>query len=130
MRLPWGVHNAGAGFEMEDLLAAADVLVTDYSSVMFDYAVLERPMVFFVQDLERYRDTLRGFYFDFEATAPGPLVRTTAQLVAVLRDHDELCRTTAERVAEFRRTFSPLDDGHAGERVVDALVERGVLPAS
>ena len=130
VRLPWGVHNAGTGFEMEDLLAAADVLVTDYSSVMFDYSVLERPMVFFVQDLERYRDTLRGFYFDFQATAPGPLVRTTAQLVAVLRDHDELCRTTAERVAEFRRTFSPLDDGHAGERVVDALVERGVLPAS
>ena len=128
VRLPWGVHNAGAGFEMEDLLAAADVLVTDYSSVMFDYAVLGRPMVFFVQDLERYRDSLRGFYFDFESTAPGPLVRTTAQLVAVLRDHEELCRSTADSVASFRRTFSPLDDGHAGDRVVDALVERGVLP--
>ena len=113
---------------MEDLLAAADVLVTDYSSVMFDYAVLGRPMVFFVQDLERYRDSLRGFYFDFESTAPGPLVRTTARLVAVLRDHEELCRSTADSVASFRRTFSPPDDGHAGDRVVDALVERGVLP--
>ncbi len=57
---------------MEDLLAAADVLVTDYSSVMFDYAVLERPMIFFVPDLEKYRDTLRGFYFDFEASRSGP----------------------------------------------------------
>jgi CDP-glycerol glycerophosphotransferase len=129
IRLPWGVHNAGAGFEMEDLLATADVLVTDYSSVMFDYAVLGRPMVFFVQDLERYRDSLRGFYLDFEATAPGPLVRTTAELVRVLRDHEELCRSTADSVAAFRERFSPLDDGHAGGRVVDALVERGVLPA-
>jgi CDP-glycerol glycerophosphotransferase len=126
VRLPWGVHDAGAGFEMEDLLATADVLVTDYSSVMFDFAVLERPMVFFVPDLERYRDTLRGFYFDFEAEAPGPLVRTTADLVTALGDGSDA--KYADAVREFRTRFCPADDGHAGDRVVDDLVRRGVLP--
>ena len=126
VRLPWGVHDAGAGFEMEDLLAAADVLVTDYSSVMFDFAVLERPMVFFVPDLERYRDSLRGFYFDFEASAPGPLVRTTAELVGALRDGSDV--KYAQAVREFRERFCPKDDGHAGERVLDHLIRQGVLP--
>ncbi len=128
VRLPWGVHNAGAGFEMEDLLAAADVLVTDYSSVMFDYTVLGRPIVFFVPDLERYRDSLRGFYFDFESTAPGPLVRTTAELIGVLGDDEGLARSSAVALAAFRERFCPADDGRAGERVVDELLERGVLP--
>jgi CDP-glycerol glycerophosphotransferase len=128
VRLPWGVHNAGAGFEMEDLLATADVLVTDYSSVMFDYAVLERPMIFFVPDLEKYRDTLRGFYFDFEASAPGPLVRTTSELVAALGDGS--AAKYADAVREFRERFCPKDDGAAGERVLDDLLRRRVLPGA
>jgi CDP-glycerol glycerophosphotransferase len=128
VRLPWGVHDAGAGFEMEDLLAAADVLVTDYSSVMFDYAVLERPMVFFVPDLEKYRDTLRGFYFDFAATAPGPLVRTTAELVGALGDGSDV--KYADAVRGFRNRFCPNDDGRAAERVLDDLVRRGVIPGA
>ncbi len=125
VRLPWGVHNAGAGFEMEDLLATADTLVTDYSSVMFDYAVLERPMIFFVPDLEKYRDTLRGFYFDFEAAAPGPLVRTTAELVAALGDGS--AAKYADAVSDFRKRFCPNDDGAAGDRVLDDLIRRGVI---
>ncbi len=128
VRLPWGVHDAGAGFEMEDLLATADVLVTDYSSVMFDYAVLERPMIFFVPDLEKYRDTMRGFYFDFEASAPGPLVRTTAELVTALGDGS--AAKYADAVHEFRERFCPNDDGAAGERVLDDLLRRGVLPGA
>jgi CDP-glycerol glycerophosphotransferase len=126
VRLPDGVHNGGAGISMQDLLAAADVLVTDYSSVMFDYAVLGRPMVFFVPDLENYRDRLRGFYFDFEARAPGPLVRTTGQVVDLLR-HPERLGAHAEAMARFREQFCPLDDGHAGDRVVTELQRRGLL---
>jgi CDP-glycerol glycerophosphotransferase len=125
--LPWGVHETGAGFEMDDLLAVADVLVTDYSSVMFDYSVLERPMVFYVPDLDHYRDALRGFYLDFEAEAPGPLVRTTAELAEVILDEERLAGH-ADAVRAFRERFAPLDDGSASARVVDELQRRGVLP--
>ncbi len=127
VRLPWGVHETGAGFEMDDLLAAADVLVTDYSSVMFDYSVLGRPMVFYVPDLDHYRDDLRGFYLDFEAEAPGPLVRTTAELADVVLDAARL-EAHRESVRAFRERFAPLDDGGAAGRVVDELQRRGVLP--
>ncbi|GIL35473.1 CDP-glycerol glycerophosphotransferase family protein [Phycicoccus sp. DTK01] len=128
VRLPWGVHETGAGFEMDDLLAAADVLVTDYSSVMFDYSVLGRPMVFFVPDLDHYRDSLRGFYLDFEQEAPGPLVRTTAELAEVLLDDARLAGYSPA-VRDFRERFAPLDDGGAARRVVDDLQRRGILPA-
>ncbi|HEY3534410.1 MAG TPA: CDP-glycerol glycerophosphotransferase family protein [Pedococcus sp.] len=126
VRLPDGVHNGGAGVAMQDLLAAADVLITDYSSVMFDYAVLGRPMVFFVPDLESYRDNLRGFYFDFEEQAPGPLVRTTAEVVDLL-EHPQRFGDHAAQLARFRDQFCPLDDGHAADRVVDELQRRGLL---
>ena len=58
-----------------ELMLAADVLLTDYSSMMFDFANTGRPMLFFTYDLERYEEEIRGFYFDFEATAPGPAAR-------------------------------------------------------
>ena len=70
------------------LLLAADALITDYSSVMFDFSVTGKPMYFLVPDIEHYRGELRGFYFDLVAHAPGPVVRTQDELVAALRDGD------------------------------------------
>ncbi|MBE3013764.1 bifunctional glycosyltransferase family 2 protein/CDP-glycerol:glycerophosphate glycerophosphotransferase [Microbispora sp. NEAU-D428] len=102
--------------DMADLLAAADVLVTDYSSAMFDFACTGRPMVFFAHDLERYRDQVRGFYFDFEAEAPGPVLRTGDDVLDVLR-HGDLGRFAA-RYERFARRYCPWDDGHASARVV------------
>src|SRR5690606_17324467 len=67
--------------DIRDLYLISDILITDYSSVFFDYANLRRPMIFFVYDIEEYRDTLRGFYFDLEKKAPGPLVKTTDELI-------------------------------------------------
>src|SRR5262249_61248103 len=72
--------------DMADLLLIADVLITDYSSAMFDFAVTGRPMLFFTYDLEQYRDQLRGFCFDFEAEAPGPLLASSEEVLAAARD--------------------------------------------
>src|SRR5699024_9675578 len=60
--------------DIRDLYLISDILLTDYSSVFFDYAILNRSVLFFTYDLESYRDNLRGFYFDFEKEAPGPLL--------------------------------------------------------
>ncbi|WP_431033535.1 bifunctional glycosyltransferase/CDP-glycerol:glycerophosphate glycerophosphotransferase [Streptomyces sp. P6-2-1] len=128
-----GVAGAGDGFvfdvseypDIADLYLAADVLVTDYSSVMFDYAHLRRPMVFFTYDLEHYRDTLRGFYFDFERNAPGPLVRTTEELLSALRNIDRVVADYSERYQLFHEEFCDLDDGNASARVVDRMLAEG-----
>jgi CDP-glycerol glycerophosphotransferase len=112
------VSDFGDGNE---LLLAADVLVTDYSSMAFDFANTGRPMFFYTYDLEEYRDEIRGFYFDFETRAPGPLLQTMDELAEALRDVDAAAAGYADRYRAFAAEFCALDDGHAAARVVDRL---------
>jgi len=116
------VWDVGSYPDIQDLYLIADVLVTDYSSVMFDYAITGRPILFFTYDLEHYRDALRGFYFDFEATAPGPLLHTSEELVGALRDLAPVVDRYAPAYAAFREAFCDLDDGSASVRVVDRML--------
>jgi CDP-glycerol glycerophosphotransferase len=106
-----------------ELMLAADVLVTDYSSMMFDYANTGRPMLFFTYDLDAYADEIRGFYVDFTEIVPGPLLRTTDELGEALGDLDGVRRAHAPRYDEFVRKFCELDDGQASARVVDRLFD-------
>jgi CDP-glycerol glycerophosphotransferase len=115
------LRNVSDRDDVGELLLAADVLVTDYSSVMFDFAVTGKPMVFFTYDLAHYRDDVRGFYFDFAAEAPGPLVATTEDLVAELRELDAVGRKFEPPYERFRERFCGLEDGRAAARVVDAV---------
>ena len=108
--------------DITDLYLISDVLVTDYSSTMFDFAGTGRPMLFFTYDLDRYRDTLRGFYFDFEATAPGPLLSTSDDVIEALRDIGRIERSYQAAYAAFRARYCSLDDGHAAARAVDRLL--------
>ena len=111
--------------ESAPLYLAADVLVTDYSSAMFDFAVTEKPILLYTYDLEHYRDDLRGFYFDLAEVAPGPLVRTSAELIEAIADVEVAASERAERYARFRDTFCALEDGHATERALDLLFPPG-----
>lgn len=117
------VCDATAHPDVNDVILAADLLVTDYSSVMFDAAVARAPMLFYVPDFDTYRDRERGFTFDFAALAPGPCVTTVDEVVQAAHAGVSL----GERYDAWCRTFVPHDDGHAARRVVDALVERGAL---
>lgn len=107
--------------DIGELYLAADVLMTDYSSAMFDFAVTRKPILFFTYDLETYRDELRGFYFDFEREAPGPLVSTTAELCDALEDLDSIVASYAPAYGQFVARFCPLDDGSASQRVIEAV---------
>ncbi|MFE9659702.1 MULTISPECIES: CDP-glycerol glycerophosphotransferase family protein [unclassified Streptomyces] len=126
------VPGAGDGFvydvseypDIAELYLAADIMITDYSSVMFDYAHLKRPMLFFTYDLEHYRDTLRGFYFDFEEDSPGPLLRTSEELIESIRRIEEVKVDYQERFDRFHDLFCDLDDGSASKRVVDRMLEQ------
>jgi CDP-glycerol glycerophosphotransferase len=105
--------------DIADLYLAADAMVTDYSSTMFDFAVTGRPLHFYTYDMDRYRDELRGFYFDLSVEPPGPLAATTEALVGHLRRQDHESAAYAERYARFRQRFCPLDDGSATERFLE-----------
>ena len=107
--------------DVNELILAADVLVTDYSSLMFDFCVTGKPMIFLTPDLATYRDQVRGFYLDFEHIAPGPFCQTTTQLAHHLDELGVIRTTYADRYDSFRRRFAPRDDGAAGERVVDRV---------
>jgi CDP-glycerol glycerophosphotransferase (TagB/SpsB family) len=114
--------------EINDLILAADIAVLDYSSLRFDWALTGRPSVFLVPDLERYSGAGRGFLFPFEESAPGPLVATTAEVVAWVRDRPRLEAEFGPAVAAFNERFNRFQDGHAAERVVDWLDARDSLP--
>ena len=116
-----GVRDVSYWPDVSELYCAADVLVTDYSSTMFDFAVTGRPELFFTYDLEAYQSELRGFYFDFAPTAPGPLLRTQDEVLEALGSLDATMAPYAEKASAFRAEFCGLEDGHATERVLDRL---------
>ncbi len=107
--------------DISELFLVSDILLTDYSSVMFDYASTGRPMLFFTYDLADYRDNLRGFYFDFEAEAPGPLLGSSDDVIAAIGDIGIVAASHAPAYRAFAAKFCPLDDGKAGARVCDRL---------
>jgi CDP-glycerol glycerophosphotransferase len=125
-RDPSSVINAGTAVDVsgyptiEELYLAADVLVTDYSSAMFDYALLDRPIVIFAPDWETYR-TLRGTYFDLFAEPPGIVTTTQDELVEALRSGAAESAESAAVRTRFRSRFCQNADGYAAERCVRAV---------
>ncbi|MEA2281704.1 MAG: CDP-glycerol glycerophosphotransferase [Solirubrobacteraceae bacterium] len=105
-----------------ELMLAADVLVTDYSSMMVDFANTGRPMLFYTYDFDAYEDEIRGFYLDFAETVPGPLLRTTDALGEALQAMGDVERRYADRYAAFQERFCELDDGQASSRLVDRVL--------
>ncbi len=116
-----GVLDVSYHPDIRDLYLAADALVTDYSSVMFDFAVTGKPMVFSTPDVEAFAECVRGFYFDLAPVAPGPLTTSVAELAAALCDLPGVVDRYADAYASFRATFCALEDGHATDRVLEQL---------
>jgi CDP-glycerol glycerophosphotransferase len=114
---------------VEDLYLAADALITDYSSMMFDYGVLDRPIVIHAPDWETYVER-RGVTFDLMAEPPGVVTRTDAELIEAFRSGAVFGDDARSLRAAFRARFCSLDDGHAAERVVRRvwLGERDAAP--
>lgn len=111
------VTDASDWPDINELMFVADMLVTDYSSAIFEYALLGRPMAFFAPDLEAY-EAERGFYIDYRTALPGPVFETTGDLATyVARDDLDTGRTRA-----FAETWFDIADGHASERFVDRIV--------
>ena len=111
------IDGTRTSVDVNDLLFVVDLLVTDYSSIVFEFSTLGRPMLFFAYDLDEYIAE-RDFYVPFEEFVPGRIVRTFAELLDAIRREDY----EAEKVGEFaRRHFDHLD-GTSTDRVIDELV--------
>lgn len=109
--------------DIAGLTLASDVAVLDYSSLRFDYGLTGKPMVFLVPDLEQYMEWSRGSILPYPPTAPGPLVRTTDEVVEAIRDLPGVRCEFAAAYEAFAANYLDLDDGHASERLVDRVFE-------
>ena len=103
----------------QELLLISDILITDYSSIMIEFALLNKPIIFFTYDFESYLTEERGFYFDFKSTVPGPVVYDSNQLIDVIKSNsfDE------NKISEFVKTQFNEIDGQSSKRVVDYLMK-------
>lgn len=109
-------HLVQGDLSIDELLCAADACISDYSSIVFEYSLFERPMIFFAYDLDDYNDW-RGFYYGYDEFTPGPVVATSEEVVDYLANVD--VRFDKEQVAAFRDKFMSACDGHATERVLE-----------
>ncbi|WP_186777371.1 bifunctional glycosyltransferase/CDP-glycerol:glycerophosphate glycerophosphotransferase [Streptomyces salinarius] len=119
------VVNVSEEPDIAPALLLSDVLITDYSSVMFDYALLQRPMVFYTYDWDSYVENSRGTYFDLKEQAPGPVVATEDELFAVLADLTALTSGCKEGLEQFRTKYGEYDRGDAAARIVDRFFGPG-----
>lgn len=110
-------YNVSKYDDISELYLISDTLITDYSSVFFDYANLKRPILFYTYDLDKYRDQLRGFYMDIESEVPGPLLFTNEEVVDAIRDIEDIKEEFKEKYDSFYERFCGLEDGHAAENV-------------
>lgn len=103
--------------DLASLIMASDILVTDYSSIIFEYCITEKPMIFFAYDLEEFSDHGRGFYEDYESYVPGPVVRTCTELVDIIKEGNY----PIEKIRDFNKYNFPNLDGKARERIIELI---------
>jgi Putative glycosyl/glycerophosphate transferases involved in teichoic acid biosynthesis TagF/TagB/EpsJ/RodC len=114
------VYDVSALDDITPLYLISDLLITDYSSVFFDYANLKRPVLFYMYDLEQYANDIRGFYFSLDEL-PGPILKTEDELVDAIRRVEETEEEYRDKYRAFNEKFNYLDDGNAAGRVIDEL---------
>ena len=113
------IDGSSSTIDVNDLLFAVDLLVTDYSSIVFEFSTQDRPMLFFAYDLDEYIAS-RDFYVDYRAFVPGRIVRTFDEMLDAIRRDDY----EREKLAAFRSTHLDQFDGRATDRVIELILER------
>ena len=114
------VYDVSKIDDINELYIISDILITDYSSVFFDYANLKRPMIFYMYDLEHYRDESNGFYIDVEKELPGKIVKTQEELMQEIKNVSANFKYN-EKYKKFNEKYNYLDDGQASKRVVERI---------
>lgn len=106
--------------EINELYLVSDIIMTDYSSVFFDYANLKRPMLFYMYDYDDYKDNLRDFYISLDEL-PGPIAKNQDELEYNLENIEDISKKYRKKYEKFNNRFNYLDDGNASERVIKEI---------
>lgn len=118
------VVNVSGNIDMAELLAISDLLITDYSSCMFDFAITEKPMIFYIPDEEEYANEMRGFYFPMAEEIPGRLVTTKNELLEEVMRWKSTNKTyKSEKYELFKEKFTSLEDGKASEKIMKTIIK-------
>ena len=110
--------------DIQELYTISDILITDYSSVFFDYANSRKPMLFFGYDFEEYKDEIRGFYLDMEKNLPGPVIQTGSELLKAIENINIITEEYKDRYDEFYDKLCGLADGTAARRVIAEVFQK------
>ncbi len=112
------VYDFSDKMSVDEILCVSDICISDYSSLIFEYSLFGRPMIFFAYDLEDYFDS-RGFYYDYGELTPGPVFKDTDKLTEYILKLEEGFDKNA--VTAFRDKFMSACDGKATERIIDRV---------
>ena len=118
------VYDVSGVEDIAQLYMAADMLITDYSSVFFDYMILERPILFYMYDLEKYQNEIRGFYLSLDEL-PGQITKTMPELVESIRQAKNGVTVPREKWDALAKKILPFEDGEASKRVAEMVLNRG-----
>lgn len=113
------IYDVSKYDDINDLYIISDLLITDYSSVFFDYAILERPIIFYMYDYDNYKNNLRDFYIDLKEL-PGPIVKDEKNLVTSIKEKNNKYKNM---YSSFNKKFNPYEDGKSAERVVKEILK-------
>lgn len=109
--------------DIAELYLISDILITDYSSVMFDFGVLKRPQIFYAYDLEDYDSRLRGFYMDYKNNLPGPIVYNEDDLIHLLKKKEDLKKKYNKELEQFYKLYCSFENGDSSKRVIDRIMK-------
>ena len=129
--IDWTKYNdfiieCDADWDIQELYLISDMMITDYSSVMFDYSILKRPMIFFTYDLENYKNKLRDFYFDMFEEVPGPICETNDEMIYFIKNYTEkgYMSEFGEKYQKWSEKFNTFDDGEASKKIIELIREK------
>ena len=122
VKLPKNFINVCDYPDVQDLLIISDILISDYSSIFFNFAILERPMIFYTYDYDEYMST-RGFYLEYKKDVPGDIVYSEKELFELLKTKEFNSEKNKNKIKKFNERFNNYHDGHVCERIIKLLQE-------
>ncbi|MEI5908342.1 CDP-glycerol glycerophosphotransferase family protein [Bacillus spongiae] len=118
------IYDCSKYDDIQELYLIADLLITDYSSVFFDYVNSKKPVLFYAYDYEKYKDNIRGFYLDMEEELPGPVLKNGQELLDAILNIEEVKEKYHERYLTFYEKFCSIEDGNASKKVIEKVFKQ------